>query len=161
MTKNLENQLKSLDIKKLKLKNGNTIEKELKKHSEILATCLLESLDETYDSHEPKAYKRTYALQNSLYIDDIEFHISGKETSLSISIRFDKGAMHQSFDGKEVNTAILLNEGWQTRASFQNIPYLGYREGEHWIERGIKKYKSKVSKPFPVKFTINDEVRTF
>lgn len=161
MTKNLKNQLKSLDIKKLKLKNGSTIEKELKRHSKILADCLLTSLDKVYDSYEANIYHRTYKLYNSLYIDGMELCVSGKKTVLSISIRFDKGAIHKSFDGKEVNTAILLNEGWQTHGSFQNIPYLGYRAGEHWIERGILEYKSKVSKPFPVKFTINDEVRMF
>ena len=67
---NLKAILKNLDVSKLKLKNGKSVEAELKKHATILADCILDQLDKVYDSYEPKVYKRTYNLYNSVYIDD-------------------------------------------------------------------------------------------
>ena len=67
---NLKAILKNLDVSKLKLKNGKSVEAELKKHAAILADCILDQLDKVYDSYEPKVYKRTYNLYNSVYIDD-------------------------------------------------------------------------------------------
>ena len=155
-------QLKATDVKKLRLKNGNTVEKELKHHAAILADCIQDELDKVYDSYVPIQYTRSYGLYNSLYIDDrIKIEIYSDGTNLAISICFDDGAIHESFSGEKVNTAILLNEGWQTHGSFSGVPYLGYRDGEHFVEVGIEKYKRTVNNPFTVKFTINNEERIF
>lgn len=144
------------------MKNGNTVKEELKRHASILADCIMEELDSVYDSYTPKVYKRSYDLYNSLYIDDVvKIDISTSGVWLSIGIHFDEGAIHKSFYGDDANTAVLLNEGWQTHGSFSNVPYLGYREGTHFIEKGIEKYKQKVHNPFAVKFTINNEERIF
>ena len=159
---NLTKQLKRLDVSKLKLKGGKTVESELKQHANILADCIMEALDDVYESYSPKVYQRSYGLYNSLYIDDIvRVDVSTKGASLTIGLHFNEGAIHQSFSGEDVNTAVLLNEGWQTHGSFSHFPYLGYREGTHFIEKGIEKYKRKVSNPFKVRFTINDDIREF
>lgn len=158
----LRRQLNSLNVSKLKMKNGNTIEKELKRHAAILADCIMDELDKVYDSYEPTVYKRTYGLYNSLYIDDaVKIDISSSSVGLSIELHFDDGAIHKGFFGDDANTAVLLNEGWLTHSSFSNVPYLGYRSGTHFIEKGIQKYKSIVSNPFDVRFTLNDEIREF
>ena len=158
----LRRQLDSLNVSKLKMKNWNTIEKELKRHARILTDCIMHELDNVYDSYEPTVYKRTYGLYNSLYIDDtIRVDISGKNMSLCIGLSFDDGAIHQGFNGEYVNTAILLNDGYKTHGSFSNIPYFGYREGTHFIEKGIQKYKRIVSNPFTVRLTLNYEIREF
>lgn len=154
-------QLQQLDVSKLKMKDGGTVEKELKHHASILADCIMASLNEVYESYTPKIYQRTYGLYNSLYIGGMKIDISSKGASLSIGLHFDDGAIHQSFTGEDVNTAILLNEGWQTHGSFSSVPYLGFREGTHFIENGIRKYKRSVSNPFKVKFMINNEIRIF
>lgn len=155
-------QLKKLDVAKLKLKNGSTVENELKRHASILVDCIMEELDNVYDARTPKVYQRSYGLYNSLYIDDvIRIDVSSKGANLSIGLHFDEGAIHQSFSGEDVSAAVLLNEGWQTHGSFSHVPYLGYREGTHFIEKGIEKYKRKVSNPFKLKFTINNEERIF
>ena len=49
---NLKEILKNLDVSKLKLKNGKSVEAELKKHAAILADCILYQLDKVYDSYE-------------------------------------------------------------------------------------------------------------
>lgn len=155
-------QLKNLDVSKLKLKNGHIIENELKRHASILADCIMECLDEVYDSYTPKIYHRSYGLYDSLYIDDVvRVDVSSGGTNLSIALQFDENAVHKSFEGKDMNTAVLINEGWQTHGSFSSVPMLGWRTGEHFIEKGIEKYKRKVSKPFKVRFTINNEERIF
>ena len=159
---NWRKQLQTLDVSKLKLKNSSTVENELKRHAAILADCIMEELDNVYDARTPKVYQRSFDLYNSLYIDDVvRVDVSVKGASLSIGLHFDDGAIHQSFSGEDANTAVLLNEGWQTHGSFSHVPYLGYREGTHFIEKGIMKYKQKVQNPFRVRFVLNNEVRGF
>lgn len=119
-------------------------------------------LNNIYDSYEPKKYKRTYSLYDSFYMDEnVRIQVSAAGSSLSIKMGFDDGAIHSGFYGDKVNTAVLLNEGYQTHGSFKDVPYLGFREPTHFIEKGINRYKQKVNKPFTVKVTINDEVRVF
>lgn len=158
----IRKQLKNLDVSKLKLKNGNTIEKELKRHAAVLADCIMEELDKVYDSYDPVVYERSYDLYNSLYIDQtIKIDVTASGASLSIGLSFDDGAMHRSFDGEMKNTAWLINDGWQTHGRFASIPYFGYRESTNFIEHGIEKYKSKVSNPFTVELTKGTEVTYF
>lgn len=159
---NWKKQLSNLDVSKLKLKNGHTVEAELKQHASILADCIMECLDTVYDSYTPRIYQRSYGLYNSLYIDDVfSVDISSNGESLCIGLHFDDNAVHKSFDGEDVNTAVLINEGWQTHGSFSHVPYLGWRSETNFIDKGIEKYKQKVTKPFKVRFTINDEERIF
>lgn len=159
---NITRQLRNLDVSRLKMKNGNTVADELREHSKVLADCIQRALDDVYESYSPKVYRRSYALYDSLYIDDvIKVDVSAKGTSLSIKVSFDENCMHENFYGEESNVANLINEGWSWRNSSVDIPYLSRREGTHFIERGIEEYKRSVKNPFTVRFTINDEVRMF
>lgn len=160
---NIANQLRRLDVSKLKMKNGNTVAEELRRNARILADCIERALDDVYDSYSPKVYRRSYGLYDSLYIDDvIRVDVSAKGANLSIKLSFDEeGSYHENFYGEESNVANLINEGWSWRNSSVDIPYLSRREGTKFIERGIEEYKRSVSNPFTVRFTINDEVRMF
>lgn len=157
----LEKQLRKLDVSKLKMKNGNTVEMELKRHASYLADCIMYELDKVYDSYTPKLYERSYGLYDSLHIGNVGVSIRSSGTSLSIEMSFDEGAYHRSFDGNLVNTAILLNEGYRTSGRLKDILYLGYRDATHFIDKGIQRYKRQMKNPFEVKLTINDEVRIF
>ena len=132
---------------------------ELKRHAKILANCIQYELDKVYDSYEPKIYQRTFDVYNSLMIGNLEVKITATGAALGISLIFDENAVHKGFDGKPVNTAVLLNEGWRT--NFSDVPYFGRREGTHFIESGIERYKQKVKNPFAVKLIIGDEFREF
>ena len=144
------------------MKNGNTVADELRKHAKILADYIQRALDDVYESYNPKVYRRSYALYDSLYIDDvIKVDVSAKGANLSIRLSFDENVMHENFYGEDSNVAALLNEGWSWKNSSVNIPYLSSREGTHFIERGIEEYKRSVRKPFAVRFIINDDIRMF
>lgn len=154
--KDLKSRLKSLDVTKLRMSNGKTLEEELKRHAAILADCIEYELDSVYYSYSPIIYRRTYNLYNSLYIDNsMEIKISASKSNLSMGIYFDDGAIHKGFDGSDADTAILINDGWQTHGRYANVPYFGYRGATHFIENGIEKYKKSVSNPFEVKLTKN------
>lgn len=155
-------KLKNVDTTKLKLKNGKSIEDELKRHAKILMNCIEDEIyDSVYASYSPIAYKRTMGLAESLYVGDTEIKIGANGLTMSVEICFGESAFHENFFGEQMNTAVLLNEGFQTHGSFANIPYLGYHEGTHFVENGIERYKNTVQKPFAVRFKINNEVRSF
>lgn len=144
------------------MENGNTVKEELKRHASILADCIIEELDSVYDSYTPTVYKRTYGLYNSVYIDNgIKIDVSNKGIAISLGLHFDDGAIHESFSGEDANTAVLLNEGWSWKKTTVDIPYFSRREGTHFIEKGIEKYKQRVNNPFAIRLTINNEERIF
>lgn len=154
-------QLSRLNLSKVKMDSGRTVVDELKHHAGILANCITYELDKVYDGYTPKVWKRDYSLYNSICVDDfVEIRTSSSGAKVSIGIHFDSGAYHQSFDGRTVNVAYLLNEGWQWRNG-ANIPYLSWRDGTHFIEKGIARYKKSVCNPFTVRFIINNEERIF
>lgn len=159
---NITNQLRRLDINRLRMRNGNTVADELRRHARILADCIEKALDSVYESYNPKVYRRSYGLYDSLYIDDvIKVEVSSRGANLSIRLSFDENSTHENFYGEDSNVANLINEGWAWRNSSVDIPYLSRREGTHFIECGIEEYRRSVNNPFTVRFTINDEVRMF
>lgn len=120
---NIRRQLKNLDVSKLRMKNGRSVEQELKSHASILADAIMEELDAVYSSYSPKIYQRTYDAYNSLYIDDkVRIDVSSKGAGLAISIRFDNGSLHKNFNGEDSDVINLLNEGW----AWENNPHIPY-----------------------------------
>ena len=96
-----------------------------------------------------------------MYIDDkVRIDVSSKGMGLTISIRFDNESFHENFYGKESNIINIWNEGYEWKNN-PHIPYLSEREGSHFIESAIEKYKQRVNNPFTVKFVINNEERIF
>ena len=159
---NIRKQLRGLDVSKLRMKTGRTVEQEMRYHASILADCIMEEMESSIYSYPVKVYKRTFDLYNSLYIDDkMRVDVSSKGTSLSISLQFSDDVMHENFFGERVDVAGILNEGYKTHGSFADVPMLGWRDATNFIDNGILKYKQRVSKPFTVKFTINGEERIF
>ena len=147
----LKKFLKNMDLSKAKLDNGNTVEEELKHHADVLAACIQQQLSVVYASYMPVLYRRTFALQQSILTDSrVYAEVRGTTLLVSVRIGFDNGAWHTGFDGKKVNTALLINEGWQTHGRFAHVPYFGFREGTHFVERAIEAYRSKVKNPFDV-----------
>ena len=159
---NIRSQLRQLNVEKLKMKSGRTVEHELRYHASVLADCIMEEMQDSIYSYANKVYKRTYDLWNSIYVNNkVRVNVTGNGTSLSISIQFSDEVMHDNFEGEKTHVAAILNEGYQTHGSFADVPMLGWRDATNFIDNGILKYKKKVKKPFIVKFTINGEERMF
>lgn len=151
-------QLKNLDVSKLKMANGNTVQNELKKHARILADCIMKELDKAYLSYSPSFYERTYNLYNSVEIDDVvKVEIRARGTTLSMRVYFDNRAIHSGLFGDSANVAELINNGWTVKKNvwFKDIYHFGHFEGTHFVEKAIQRYKSKVSSPFEVRVNFN------
>ena len=159
---NIRNQLKKLNISKLKMQTGRTVEQELKRHAEILHDCILEEMDNyIYSAYSPKVYMRNFNLYNALRINDM-VKVSAKNSSLYVELYFDEDdVMHENFFGDRVDVATILNEGYRTHGRFADVPMLGWRDTTKFIDNGILKYKQRVANPFKVKLNINNEERIF
>ena len=145
------NQLKSIDITKLKMSNGRTLAENLYSEANRLRDCIQNRLDIYMATHQPKMYDRTGNLENSLKVDDF-LSIKVVGNSLEIDIFFDDGAIHKSGDGikgwsgngDEVNVAYLLNYGYRVEKDvwFKNIPYFGFRPAANFVEDGIDDFNA-------------------
>lgn len=159
---NLKNQLKGIDVTKLKFKNGKTYGQVMVEETNRLRDCIQARLDGYMNSYQPKIYNRTGTLQNSLKVDDIlNLKVTGK--TMSLDIYFDDSGYHQSGDGiqgwdgngETVNTAYLLNYGYEVKEDvwFKDIPYFGYRPAGHFIEDGIADFEA--SNPYGIKIQVH------
>lgn len=151
-----ENQLKSIDIKKLPMSNGMTLEQNLYLEAQKLKDCIQNRLNIYLKSNPPRMYKRTGGLQNSLTVDDI-LNIRIVGTSIEIDLFFNSDAYHTSGDGittpqgenwqgngEVVNTAYLLNYGYAVKKDvwFKNYKNFGFRKGGHFVEEGIADFNT-------------------
>lgn len=162
----LEKQLMGLDITKLKMTNGKTVEQNLRAEAKRLKSCIQKRLDEYMDRHKPEMYIRTGGLEDSLKIDDY-ITIKTSPLSLEIFLHFDENANHRSGDGilgwsgtgERVNTALLLNFGYTVKKGvwFKNIENFGYRQGGHFIEQGIEDFNKTNKMGIKVKAVYPDD----
>ena len=159
----IANQLKSIDITKLKMSNGRTLAENLYSEANRLRDCIQNRMDMYMALYTPEIYKRTGGLEGSLTVDDI-LSIRVVGNTLEIDIFFDDGAIHKSGDGiqgwdgngDEVNVAYLLNYGYRVEKDvwFKNIPYFGFRPAANFVEDGIDDFNTtntlgiKITKKF-------------
>lgn len=157
------NQLKSIDVTKLKMSNGRTLAENLYSEANRLRDCIQNRMDMYMALYTPEIYKRTGGLEGSLKVDDI-LSIKVVGNTLEIDIFFDDGAIHKSGDGikgwsgngDEVNVAYLLNYGYRVEKDvwFKNIPYFGFRPAANFVEDGIDDFNAtntlgiKITKKF-------------
>lgn len=146
---NIKNQLKGMDITKVKMSNGKTLGQNLQSEAERLRTCIQKRLEEYLDSYNPIVYERTGGLRDSLQVDDF-LNIRVVGNSLEIDLFFDDGAIHKSGDGikgwdgngEDVNTAFLLNYGYEVKKDvwFKDKENFGYRKGGDFVKKGIEDF---------------------
>ena len=108
--KSLVNQLKGLDVQKLRLKSGRTLEQELQHHAEILRDCIERRLEmDIYNARSPKVYDRTYDLLNSIEVNVTPqlVNVDGKKC-LSVKVFFnDKSISYLFKSAQALNTQNL------------------------------------------------------
>lgn len=147
----IKNQLKGIDITKVKMSNGKTLGQNLQSEANRLRNCIQKRLDIYLNNHKPAMYERSGGLQGSLKVDSF-LNVRVVGNGLEIDIFFDDGAIHKSGDGiygwegngEEVNTAFLLNYGYKVKKDvwFKNIENFGYREGAGFVEDGIADFNA-------------------
>lgn len=147
----IKNQLKGIDITKVKMSNGKTLRQNLQSEANRLRNCIQKRLDIYLNNHKPAMYERSGGLQGSLKVDSF-LNVRVVGNGLEIDIFFDDGAIHKSGDGiyswegngEEVNTAFLLNYGYKVKKDvwFKNIENFGYREGAGFVEDGIADFNA-------------------
>lgn len=157
MEMNVKNQLKGIDITKVKMSNGKTLRQNLQSEAIRLRNCIQKRLDAYLNSFQPEMYKRTGGLQSSLKVDNF-LNVRVVGDGLEIDIFFDDGAIHKSGDydlttpwgtvwegtGEEVNVAFLINYGYEVKKNvwFKNYENFGYREGAGFVEDGIDDFNA-------------------
>lgn len=118
---------------------------ELRNAGIYLKKCILNQMQKALVQN-PKVYKRTGNLKNSLKVDDV-MAVKIINNRLQIRLFFDDKAWHKSGnqiegwngDGREINMAYYLNYGYEIKKNvwFKDIENFGYRKATYYIEKGI------------------------
>lgn len=142
---NIQKQLQKLIAGKVKMNNGETLQKQLSREVRRLYHCIQRRIDDYYDSYNPQIYHRTYRFQGAMYAEDlVNIRVEGNQ--IKLSVRFHPSlAYHDTFTSKGNGyVPMLLNYGFNN-TKLQN--YLGAKEPiEHlthlkpqlFIENGIR-----------------------
>lgn len=143
MRKGVDADVVDIDVTKLKLSNGRTIAQQMQYEASRFIRILQEEIDIWYHSYSPEEYQRTYKMRNCIYAENY-VKVDLNASKLSIRIRFTDEAYHKSLWGnQEVNTLLLMNNGYHVSNGWhKDIPYFGYREGGHFLEKAVLRFNA-------------------
>lgn len=133
-----------IDIRKLTLPNGRTLEKQMQYEAKRFLRILQEEIDKWYSLYSPKMYQRTYAMRNSIYAEDL-VSISTSGDKLQVKINYDDTAFHKSlWGGGSINSILLMNSGYRVSNGWhKDIENFGYREGGHFLENAVARFNKE------------------
>ena len=144
-----------IDIRKLTLPNGRTLEQQLQYEANRFLKILQEEIDNWYDSYSPVVYKRSYDMRNSIYVEDlVQVSVSGDK--MQIKINYDDRAFHQSlWDSASINSILLMNDGYKVSKGWhKDIENFGYRDGGQFLEKAVNRFNEE--NDFGIDIVIND-----
>ena len=136
----------------LQLANGKTMKQVMKEEAEYLRKLLVEEIERVYNSYDPKVYRRTMGLLESLRVDPVIQN--GNE--LSVRLWFDEKALHPSMfkDGNDGFVPILIDQGWQVKSGWhRNIPHFGFRPPSHFVRKAVEEYHRTSKYGFRIEVT--------
>lgn len=132
-----------IDIRKLTLPNGRTLEKQMQYEAKRFLRILQEEIDRWYCLYAPKIYHRTYDMRNSIYAEEL-VSVSTSGNKLQVKIKYDDTAFHKSlWDGSSINSILLMNNGYQVSGWHKDIKNFGYREGGHFLENAVYRFSKE------------------
>ena len=141
----IDEQLKRIVAKRVKLSNGKTIEQTLMEAVDYLYICIQSEIDAMYDAYTPSYYNRRpfgENLRSALYVEDfLDARIKGNR--IELSLKFSSNVWAWNFDhSHKSNVAVLMNEGWGDKSmeSPDHPRGIYYFEGWDFIGKGIKKF---------------------
>lgn len=131
-----------IDISKVRLNNGMTIEEMLKSEADRFLKILQEEISEWYTLYRPQVYNRTFNTLKSIYAEDI-VDVSSSGTNLEVRIKYTGLAFHNSiFGGEDANTLLLMNCGYAVKSGWhKNIPNFGFRAGGNFLEKAVERFQ--------------------
>ena len=144
-----------IDIRKLTLPNGRTLEQQLQYEANRFLKILQEEIDNWYDSYSPVVYKRSYDMRDSIYVEDlVQVSVSGDK--MQIKINYDDRAFHQSlWDSSSINSILLMNDGYKVSKGWhKDIENFGYRDGGQFLEKAVNRFNEE--NDFGIDIVIND-----
>lgn len=138
----LSNQLSSLNIENMKMKNGLTMGNNLKREARRLMKCIQDEIDNYYDSYSPKQYVRSFRFQEALYAEDF-INVDVIKNTLFINLKFNEAlSYHDSYSGKDMYVPLLINDGWCWDNYNGEEDHFRRYDGYHFLEKGIEKFNS-------------------
>ena len=112
----LKKQLQNLDLKQVRVSNGETLSTIMEKEAKRLYRLIQERIDKYYSSYHsnPYFYERTGNFRNSLFVDDIvNIKINGNGLEIGLGFQQDL-AMHRNiFDNHDSFVPLLMERGWK------------------------------------------------
>lgn len=158
---NAKSFLKGIDVRKLKLNNGKTVEETLKYEADRLKGLIEKNIRDYQKAFNPKCYRRTHNLENSVQVKSEIKMINGKPTAL---VYFDKSSTRRSgfgvwnnndglgkyddpqggSDDEVVDLVPLINEGYvvQKSAWFKDYWNFGVRGGNGFLDKAIMEFNA-------------------
>ncbi len=152
----------NIDFRQLKLKNGKTIQQQLKEEARRFKDILQKHIDDFYNAYTPVLYNRTYNMRNSIYVDDaVDVEISNG--NLRIIVKYSNDVFHSSLFGEEqINTLYLMDSGYKVNKGWhKDIPYFGFRSGSGFLQKAVDEFNRdnyfgiKAEVVYPDSFTNN------
>lgn len=134
----------NIDYRKLKLKNGKTIEQQLKFEAQRFTNILQMHIDDWYNSYSPAMYQRTYAMRNSIFADDM-VSIDTSSGNLKVTVKYTDEVFHDSLFGDgSVNALYLMDSGYQVKNGWhKDILYFGYRSGGGFLQKAVDEFNQE------------------
>lgn len=140
----IEEQLKRIVAKKVKLANGKTITETLIEAVDYLYECIQTEIDAMYEAYTPVKYKRRpyhESLRSALYTEDfLDARIKGNR--IELSLKFSDNVWAWNFDhSHKSNVGVLMSQGWEWKNQPENPVWrFTYYEGYDFIRIGIMKF---------------------
>lgn len=141
-----------INIRSLRLKNGRTLEGQLKHEQKRLLSLIQKHMTKWYASYDPVVYERTFGMRSLYARDYVWIDVNSKK--LTMTICFTDAAYGKSLWGNEkINKIQLMNEGYSVKQDvwFKNIPNFGFRDGGHFLEAAIDEFNKANYLGFSVK----------
>lgn len=134
--------LSKLNVGKLKMGNGRTVEQNLRYEATRLLKCIQDEIDNYYDSYKPSQYTRNDRFKEALYAEEF-LNIDVVRNTMYINLHFNPDlSYHDSFSGEEVYVPLLINDGWCHSGYTGVEDHFHKYSGFHFLEKGIDKWNA-------------------
>ncbi len=141
----LQQVIKNIDITKIKSKSGLTFSQELVNAANLLRECIQERINRE-------------TMGNCISVADIaDIDVTGNSLSVVLKIQNSKRpSIFNEHNQKYANVFWLINDGFTVKKDwyfdgFYHKERWVYRKAEHFVEEGIRNFKSKSKLPVKIK----------